>query len=202
MPPRAPTLNDRLRFQTRGLTRAIGAWGARNGIDPDAVTIAGLLVTFLAAAAAAAGSFLPAGILLILGSLLDGVDGAIARALPARTRFGALLDSTCDRLSDGALFFGIAYYYTVQNQPTVMALAITALIAAFTVSYVRARAEGLDVGSIREGWFDRTVRIVILIAALLTGGVVPGLAILAVGSAITAVQRIVLVYRATRDDNA
>jgi hypothetical protein len=81
-----------------------------------------------------------------------------------------------------------------------MALAIVALIGAFAVSYVRARAEGLDIGSIKEGWFDRTVRTVILVIALLTGWVVPGLLLLAVGNHVTALQRIRRAYDATRHD--
>jgi CDP-diacylglycerol--glycerol-3-phosphate 3-phosphatidyltransferase len=193
------TFNDHLRFWTRDLTATIGTWGVRAHIDPDWVTVAGLLVTCIAAIAAALGYFFVSGLLLFVGALLDGVDGAIARALPDRTRFGALLDSTLDRYADGAMFFGIAYYYV--TQPPIMALAIAALIGAFGVSYVRARAEGLAIGSIKDGWFDRTVRTIVLILALLTGWVVPGLVILAVGNHFTALQRLVLAYRATRDDS-
>jgi CDP-diacylglycerol---glycerol-3-phosphate 3-phosphatidyltransferase len=199
-PPRFNTLSDRLRYQTRGLTTRLGQAGVRLGINPDAVTIAGLVVVLIAAWLASQGQFLASGIVFILGAPLDVIDGAIARAMNRTDRFGALLDSTLDRYADGFMFFGLAYYYASRGQMGEMALAGFALIGAFAVSYVRARAEGLDIGSIKEGWFDRTMRTIVLIVALLTGLVVPGLVILAVGNHLTAIQRILIVYRVTRDD--
>ena len=194
------TLTERLRQQANPLTTWFGEQGARLGIHPDVVTILGLLVVFVAAWIAAQGQFLLSGIVLILGMPLDTLDGAIARAMNCQNRFGALLDSTLDRYADGAMFFGLAYYFAARGQLNEMILAITALIGAFAVSYVRARAEGLDIGSIKEGAFDRVVRTLILIAMLLTGLVVPGLVILAIGNHLTAIQRILIVYRATRDE--
>jgi CDP-diacylglycerol---glycerol-3-phosphate 3-phosphatidyltransferase len=199
-PPHFNTLSDRLRYQTRGLTTRLGQEGVRLGINPDAVTIAGLVVVLIAAWLASQGQFLASGIVFILGAPLDVIDGAIARAMNRQDRFGALLDSTLDRYADGFMFFGLAYHYASRGQMAEMALAGFALIGAFAVSYVRARAEGLDIGSIKEGWFDRTMRTIVLIIALLTGLVVPGLVILAVGNHLTAIQRILIVYRATRDD--
>ena len=199
-PPRFNTLSERLRYQTRGLTTRLGQAGVRLGIDPDLVTILGLVVVLIAAWLAAQGQFFASGIVFILGAPLDVLDGAIARAMNRKNRFGALLDSTLDRYADGFMFFGLAYYFASRAQMAEMVLAGFALIGAFGVSYVRARAEGLDIGSIKEGWFDRTVRTIVLIVALLTGFIVPGLVILAVGNHLTAIQRILIVYRATRDD--
>ncbi len=194
------TLSERLRQQAKPLTTWLGQQGARLGIHPDVVTILGLIVVLIAAWIAAQGAFLLSGIVLILGMPLDTLDGAIARAMNRQNRFGALLDSTLDRYADGAMFFGLAYYFAAHGQLNEMILAITALIGAFAVSYVRARAEGLDIGSIKEGAFDRVVRTLILIVMLLTGLVVPGLVILAVGNHFTAIQRMVIVYRATRNE--
>ncbi len=199
-PPRFNTLSDRLRYQTRGLTTRLGQEGVRLGIDPDVITILGLVVVLIAAWLASQGQFLASGIVFILGAPFDVLDGAIARAMNRKNRFGALLDSTLDRYADGFMFFGLVYYFAARGQMAETALAGFALIGAFAVSYVRARAEGLDIGSIEEGWFDRTVRTIVLIAALLTGLIVPGLVILAVGNHLTAIQRILIVYRATRDD--
>ena len=198
--PHAITLTERLRQQARPLTTWFGQQGARLGIHPDAVTILGLVVALIAAWLAARGDFFASGIVLILGAPLDTLDGAIARAMNRQNRFGALLDSTVDRYADGAMFFGLAYYFAAHGQLNEMALAVVALIGAFAVSYVRARAEGLDIGSIKEGWFDRVVRTLVLIVMLLTGLVVPGLVILAVGNHLTALQRIAIVYQATRGD--
>lgn len=200
-PPEFTNFNDRLRYQTRGLTQWLGQQGLRLGLHPDLVTILGLVVVAIAAWLAAGGQFLAAGIVFLLATPLDALDGAIAREMNRKNRFGKLLDSTLDRYADGFMFFGIAYYYAASGQMTVMAVAIAALIGAYLVSYVRARAEGLGIGSIiKDGIFDRLTRIVILIIMLLTGWVIPGLVILAVGSHLTALQRILIVYRATRED--
>jgi CDP-diacylglycerol--glycerol-3-phosphate 3-phosphatidyltransferase len=185
---------------TRGLTTRLGQWVGGLGIHPNAITLASLLPTAIAALFAAAGSFFLAGLVLLLGAPLDALDGAVARATHQQSRFGALLDSTVDRYADGLMFLGLAVYYASQAQFAVMALAIAALMGAYAVSYVRARAEGLGIGSIRDGWFDRVVRIIVLIVALLTGWVVPGLVILSVGAHFTAVQRLYIAYQVTRAD--
>jgi CDP-diacylglycerol--glycerol-3-phosphate 3-phosphatidyltransferase len=193
-------LTEYLRHVTRGLTTRLGQWVGDLGIHPNAITVASLFPTAIAALIAAGGQFFLAGLVLLIGAPLDALDGAVARATNQQSRFGALLDSTTDRYADGFMFFGLAVYFATQQQLAEMALAIAALIGAYAVSYVRARAEGLDIGSIREGWFDRVVRLIVLIVALLTGWVVPGLVILAVGSHATAVQRLFIAYQATRDD--
>lgn len=199
-PPPFTSLSERLRYETRGLTSQLGRAGVRLGLHPDVITVVGLLVVIGAAALAAAGSFFASGIVFILGVPLDVLDGAIARAMQRKNRFGALLDSTLDRYADGFMFFGLAYYFAARSQLTEMSVAVLALIGAFAVSYVRARAEGLDIRSIKEGAFDRFARTVILILTLLTGWIVPGLIILAIGNHLTALQRIYIVYQLTRGD--
>lgn len=194
------SLTDRLRYYTRDLTGWLGQQGLRLGLHPDLITVLGLVIVVIAAWLAAQGQFLAAGIVLIVGMPLDALDGAIARAMQRQNRFGALLDSSLDRYADGFMFFGLAYYFAAHGQLNEMSLAIVALIGAYGVSYVRARAEGLDIGSIKEGWFDRLVRTIILILTLLTGLIVPGLIVLAIGNHLTALQRIIIVWRATRND--
>lgn len=194
------TISDRLRYQFRGVTTWAGDTGARLGLSPDVVTIAGTLLVALAAWQAAQGHFLIAGLILILGMPLDVLDGAIARASNRKSRFGALLDSTLDRYADGFMLLGLATYFSTKGQQVEMVISVLALIGAYAVSYVRARAEGLNIPC-KEGWFSRVERTVVLIAALLTGWVTLGVIILAIGNHLTALQRIVLVYRATRGDD-
>ncbi|MBX3065508.1 MAG: CDP-alcohol phosphatidyltransferase family protein [Anaerolineae bacterium] len=194
------TLTDFLRYQTRDLTSWIGKVGVALRIHPDAVTVLGLVFVIGAALLIADGQFFLAGITLILGLPLDALDGAIARAMGRKSRFGAFLDSTLDRYADAFLYMGLAYYYAAQGLPTLMALSVFALIGAYGVSYARARAEGLNIGSIKDGLFDRMVRSVVIILMLLTGMILPGLIVLAVGNHITAIHRIILVYHATKDD--
>ncbi len=197
-----PTLTDRVRHYTGGLTKWLGEWGVRLHIHPDLVTLVGLVIVLVGAVIAARGQFLLAGLILLVGMPLDAVDGAIARAMGRTDRFGALLDSTFDRYADGAMLFALAYYFADRGELVQMTVAGVALIGGFGVSYVRARAEGLGIRTIKEGWFDRLVRVVVLIAALLTGFVYPGVVILAVGSQFTAAQRIYAVWQATRGDAA
>lgn len=200
-PPRFNTVTDFLRYQTRDFTSWIGKLGVALHIHPDAVTILGLVVVIGAAWLAAEGLFFAAGMTLLIGLPLDALDGAIARAMNRKNRFGALLDSTLDRYADAFIYFGIAYYYAANGSPNLMALSIFAMIGAYGVSYVRARAEGLAIGSIKEGLFDRVVRSIVVIGMLLTGQIVIGLAVLALGNHVTALHRLLIVYHATLADD-
>ena len=193
-----PTLTEQMRNLFRPIIEWIGKTGAQLGINPDLVTMAGCLITLVSAWLAGRGDLLLAGIVLIPGFLLDAVDGAIARAMGRKDSFGQLLDSTLDRYSDGFIFCGLAYYFASQGKLNESLLAMAALIGAFMVSYVRARAEGMGLGSIKDGLFDRAIRSIVLVIALLTGWVVPGLVILALGAHLTALQRIAIGYRKTR----
>lgn len=198
--PGPATFSDWLRLRTAGLLAKIGAAGVRRGISPDAVTILGALLVGVAAVLIGAGHFRLAAGVLIMAMPLDALDGAIARALQRRNRFGALLDSTLDRFADGLLLLGLIVYFGQRDQWSAAVTSGLALIGAYGVSYVRARAEGLGIAC-KDGLFSRLERTLILIGALLTGWVVPGVVILALGSNLTALQRVLLVYRVTRQDD-
>lgn len=198
--PQFTTLADYLRYQTRDFTAWLGKFGLSLKLHPDVITLCGLVVVIVGAAFAAQGQFVAAGLALLLGMPLDALDGAIARAMNRKGRFGAFFDSTLDRYADGAIFFGIAYYYAARGEMQWFSVAIIAMIGAYAVSYARARAEGLDIGSIKDGLFDRLVRSVIIVAMLLTGWITAGLVLLAIGNHLTALQRIYLVWVATKDD--
>ncbi len=189
-----------LRYAARGLTARIGQFGARRGWQPNAITLLGILPSLIAAVLAASGAFFAAGVVLLIGAPLDALDGAVARAKGNETRFGALLDSTVDRYADALLFGGIGYAFVLRGDLVGVLLAFGALSGAYAVSYVRARAEGLNIGSIKDGWFDRAARLIVLIVALLTGGLTLGLLILAVGAHLTALQRLWLAFRAAQQD--
>ena len=193
------TLSDWLRLQTKGLTPRLGQVGNRLGLSPDAVTIAGTGIVAGAAVLIGTGQFVAAGMVLIASMPLDILDGAIARAIQRKNRFGALLDSTLDRIADGLLLLGLIVYFAQNGQIAASVVSGLALIGAYAVSYVRARAEGLGIAC-KDGLFSRLERTIVLIAALLTGWVVIGVIILAMGSSLTALQRVLLVYRATRSD--
>jgi CDP-diacylglycerol--glycerol-3-phosphate 3-phosphatidyltransferase len=138
---------------------------------------------------------------------MDTLDGAVARLGATTSRFGAFYDSTLDRISDGATFIGIAAYLLhapdVAYRKLAVILCMVATLASLVVSYARARAEGIGVDC-RVGIAQRAERIIGLgLASMLVGAgpralVLEGIvAILAIASIITVVQRFVFVYRAT-----
>lgn len=171
-------------------------------LTPNTVTVIGLLLTLVASAMVAAGWLLAGAAILTVGSLLDAVDGALARARGGGTAFGGFLDSTLDRAGEAILYTGIAGYFLVQTREPAwpVLLAIVALAGSFLVSYSRARAEGIGLTA-SVGLAPRTERLVLAIAGIaLTGlGFGPALmgamAIIAVLTVATVMQRIWHVWR-------
>ena len=183
------TLTDFMRCLTRGLTTRIGAVLHTWGIHPDFITFVGLGIVGGAAFVVAQGEFFWAAIIILAGAPLDAIDGAVARAMQRQGSFGALWDSTLDRYADGFIFIGLAYYYSDRGDQTAMLLSMLALLGSIPVSYVRARAEGLDL-ECKVGLFTRMERMIVILAMLIAGWVVPGLWILAVGTHFTVLQRV------------
>ncbi len=132
-------------------------------INPNYLTILGLLIAFLSAYMFATGSLLWGGALILLSGLLDIIDGAVARSNSSTTPFGGFLDSTSDRFADALILIGIIYGGFVN-----WIFGILALHASLTVSYVRARAEveGIPCG---VGIAERAERLVILVAGAFLG---------------------------------
>lgn len=125
---------------------------------PDAITLAGLTVTFAAGLAFATGWFGLAGWLVVAGGVLDILDGRVARATGLSRPAGAFLDSTLDRYGDWALFAGLAVYY---GSGWGLWMALLTLGGSYNVSYARARAEGLGIRC-TDGWLQRAERLMFL----------------------------------------
>lgn len=166
------------------------------GLTPNAVTVLGFFLTVAVAGVLASGRLLLAGILLIFTLAFDAVDGTLARLLGQTTRFGAFLDSTLDRWAEVVLFVAIAWVMLQANNDLGVMLSIVALGTSLLVSYTRARAEGVGL-QCKEGILTRFERLVILIAGLIFSMLIWSLAIIAVLAGITAVQRIVVTWRAS-----
>lgn len=170
------------------------------GVSPNALTLLGVLVAAVVAYLLSEGYFLAASVTLVVSSLFDQLDGALARATGRVTRFGGLLDSVVDRIAEAVVFFGLLVFYLERSdflQPT---LVFAALAASLMVSYVRARAGGLRVDC-EVGVMTRTERVTVLVVAFAIGNwwldaVNVGLAIIAALSAITVVQRVLHVHSA------
>ncbi len=193
-----------LRDGVRRLVDPVARGLLRLRVSPDAVTVTGTVgVVAGALLFGARGQFLAATVVVAVFAVVDMVDGAMARARGYTTRFGALLDSTMDRIADGAVFGAIAYWYGTSGEPVVLAAALLCLVGTQVVSYVKARAEGLDI-ECAVGLLERPERLLLLgVGTLATGlGVLwalPTVLWLIAGlSALTAGQRIHHVYRADR----
>ncbi len=113
------------------------------GVSPNALTIAGVVVTTAGAIAFFLRARASGGCLVLLGGLCDAIDGSLARNAGKATRFGALLDSSVDRYSEFVMLFGIGGYFLMTEDYVSSAATFLALCGSFMVSYTRARAESL-----------------------------------------------------------
>jgi phosphatidylglycerophosphate synthase len=184
------------------ITQPVAKRIAALGITANMLTITGLLVGIGAGFCIAWGRLKLAGALILVGGLFDLMDGAVARASSETTSpFGALLDSVVDRYSEGAIFVGLAIYFSRFSAgigKTIIGLALTCLglTSAFLVSYVRARAEGLRV-ECKVGMMQRPERLILLSLGLLLRNLsvnvnllVVALSVLVILSHVTVLQRV------------
>jgi phosphatidylglycerophosphate synthase len=166
----------------------------RRPLNPNLLSVLGVLVSLGGAVSFAAGALPLGGILLFAGGFFDLVDGAVARHNSASTSFGAFLDSTLDRVVDMAILLGILMHYAKVGDLHLALLAGLASIATVMVSYTKARAESI-VSDFNSGLMERAERVLLLVAGALTGYLPLSLGIVAAGSAITAIQRVAMAYR-------
>ncbi len=167
---------------------------SRLPLSPNQVTVAGMLLTFVAAVLAALGLLRWAGVVLAFAGTFDILDGALARSTRRSYPYGAFLDSTTDRYSEGAVYVGLAAYFISAGGPLqrwLVLATVAALAGSFLVSYVRARAQSLGF-TCESGLFARPERVVAIVVGLIFGGVVlyGVVLLLAILTNITALQRI------------
>ena len=169
---------------------------SKSGIKPDALTFIGLALNIAAAYFIATGHFLFGGVLVLVSGLFDLLDGALARLTVQTTQFGAILDSTVDRISEAAILCGILIWYMPKGSSLEIVLIFAVLIGSFLVSYIRARAEGLGL-ECQVGLFTRAERVIVLAIGLLVNQIFIALCILAVFVYITVIQRLVYLWKQT-----
>ena len=162
----------------------------RLGVTADSITVFGCLGSVAVGAMIAQGWLQLAGAAFLTVSALDFLDGAVARASGTARPFGAFLDSLLDRLAEAAVMAGLVYFFALAGRPLEAVLVTVALVGSYTVSYARARAEGLGYDC-AVGWLQRPERVLILGLGLLFPDqlLVPALAILAVFTSVTVWQR-------------
>ncbi|MDO8751225.1 MAG: CDP-alcohol phosphatidyltransferase family protein [Dehalococcoidia bacterium] len=168
-------------------------------LTPNTVTLLGLALTGVAAYLAAQGHFIIAGVVFLVASALDMLDGALARLTNQATRFGAALDSVADRLGEASILIGIAWFYLRTDNDAGVILAFGATVASYMVSYLRARGEGLGIAMKETGLGTRTERVLIMAAGLLTGLVIAAMALVLALAAFTSGQRLYHLWRQGRE---
>jgi len=190
-----------LRKVTRGIVEPIVTVFARVGIHANTLTLIGCLLNIVVAVVIATGHIRLGGILLIGASAFDALDGTLARRVQRPTKFGAFLDSVLDRVSEAAILLGIAWWYLHLEPPHMLGafLSYVAIVGSTMVSYARARGEGLGISS-KVGLLTRVERCLVLIVGLVFHLVMPALWILAVGTTLTTIHRIVDTYLKLKDE--
>ncbi|TMD37056.1 MAG: CDP-alcohol phosphatidyltransferase family protein [Chloroflexi bacterium] len=179
-----------VRRHAESLMAALG----RMPVTPNQITVLGTALTFVAAVLTAGGHLRWGGVVLAFAGTFDILDGALARSTKRSYPYGAFLDSTLDRYSEGAMYIGLVAYFVGAGGPLerwLVLATVTALAGSFLVSYVRARAQSLGF-TCETGLFARPERVVMTVIGLIFGGVVLAAVVflLAILTNLTALQRI------------
>jgi CDP-diacylglycerol--glycerol-3-phosphate 3-phosphatidyltransferase len=174
---------------------------AKAGITPNVITTAGLALSIVVAWVLATGHFFLGGFLVLFSGAFDMLDGAVARLTGKTSRFGGVLDSTFDRVSEGALLLGLLAYYADRGGEQEILLIGAALLGSLLTSYVRARAEGVGL-KCEVGLFTRPERVILLAIGLIADQMLVILWILAVLSNLIALQRLLHVWQQARKEGA
>ena len=199
-------LNIHARDFFSNLVRPLATSLANRGVTPDAITVVGTV-----GAVTSALVFFPrggwfTGTMLVWGFvMLDIVDGAVARIGGRSSTFGAVLDSTCDRIADAAVFGSIAWYFARHGQRWMFLAALLCLVLGSLTSYIRARAESVGLNA-TVGIAERADRLIIVLVGTGLSGqhlqvpYVQAIALwaLVAASTVTVVQRFATVYRQSR----
>jgi CDP-diacylglycerol--glycerol-3-phosphate 3-phosphatidyltransferase len=167
------------------------------GFHPNFITVSGFVFGIISGIFAGMGYFGKCAFFLMVSGLFDALDGTLARRGGFESRFGAFLDSFMDRYAESAVFFGLAYYATLQGRHDMVLLVFASMVGSIMVSYARARAEGVGI-SCKVGLFTRMERFLVLILSLFSEKIFIGLLILAIMTNLTALQRMIHVFKQSR----
>ncbi|HEX7787192.1 MAG TPA: CDP-alcohol phosphatidyltransferase family protein, partial [Methylomirabilota bacterium] len=187
----------RYRDSVRVWSDPVGRLLFRLHLRPNHLTMLGLAVSILAAAAFIGGHVRSGGVLLILAGLFDLLDGSLARVSGQVTPFGAFLDSVIDRYSDLVVLLGIVVLFAGTPHTRGAVVAMAGLVGSVMVSYTKARAESIGV-ECNVGFMERPERMICLVVGALFNVLEPALWALAVLANLTALQRILHTRRLTR----
>lgn len=187
--PIKKTLTDYLRLWFKWFLDPAGGFFNRLGLTPNAMTMLGLLGNAIGAYYLARGEMLTGGILVLLMTPIDALDGTMARLRGESGDFGAFVDSVSDRYSELIIYGGLLYHFLRLGEPLGGLLVFAAAAGSVMVSYVKARAEGLGYEA-KVGLLTRVERYIVLAPSLVFNQLYIGLGIIAIFANITALQRI------------
>jgi CDP-diacylglycerol--glycerol-3-phosphate 3-phosphatidyltransferase len=195
-------ISERIGKWVRQYMLHVGQWFAGIGLSANMATMVGLLLNGIVALIIALGFPVVGGVLLLVASAFDMVDGAIARATNSVSKFGGFFDSTLDRYSEIVVYIGLLIWLNQTGDDHLGAvLVLVAATGALMISYARARAEAIGYGA-SVGLVARPERVVLLALCLIINQPMWALWILAIATHVTAIWRIVHVYRLTSADAA
>lgn len=197
--PDSPTFTDKLRKVFQKSLDTIAAFLLKLGLSPNSVTIIGCLGTLTTAVLIAKGNLTWGGILALFWIVFDAFDGSMARLSGKVSKFGAFLDSTLDRYAELFILGGLLYYFMTLQQPLAVIVTFAAAGGSLMVSYTRARAQSLGYEA-RIGILSRVERFIVLIPCLLFHIPLAAVLILALLTNITAIQRMLHVYRSCKEE--
>jgi phosphatidylglycerophosphate synthase len=190
-------------FENRvtNLVKHISKLLANIGTSPDFITIISLILGITTGILLAFGHFHWAFLFGFLMGMCDIIDGQIAGISNKQSRFGSVLDSVVDRLTDFLLFGGLGVYYYLNHQPWWILITTLAIIGCYEVSYIKARSEGVGLNC-NVGLVQRSERLILLGIGVLFGGIVLKVivVILTVLSYFTAVQRLIFIRKSSQQD--
>lgn len=170
----------------------------RAGVTPNALTVAGLVGSAAAAVLVLTRSWFWAGVVFVIASVMDMLDGSVARLSGRASPFGAFLDSTLDRLAEALVLGAIGVTLAADGHEWAVAVTFLALAGSFLVSYTRARAEGLGIETNRGGLMSRPERLVLIGAAIFLAPIGPvrqvAMTILCFLTLLTVAQRLLHVH--------
>jgi CDP-diacylglycerol---glycerol-3-phosphate 3-phosphatidyltransferase len=171
------------------------AWALlRWHVTPNMVSVTGVLLNLVTALLVVLDRPLLAALMYLAAGGLDLLDGVLARMAKMATRFGAFLDSTADRISEGVVFAAIAYHFAQGGQPVNAGVVVLALLGSLLVSYTRARAEGLGL-ECKVGFVTRAERVILVAFGLLFGLLPQAIYLLVALTALTVAQRVLHTLR-------
>lgn len=180
-----------------GIANAVGRTVARAGITANMVSVFGFMGALASAWLVIEEQLIAAGIVFLVFSALDLVDGAVARATGTASPYGAVLDAILDRAGEAAILCAAAWYFGERGEDIQAGFAFAALLGSVAVSYMRARAE-VQGQEMRDGLFRRQERVGLIGIGLLFNGLTVVIIVLAVLTNLTALQRFLVLARLLR----